>query len=66
MEQLNRDIVNILRKNNDDWVEAIKEGQETKQGIDMGQVVGKNAERFEQVNTAFNAYHERHKKKRWF
>ena len=64
MEQLNKDVVNILKKNNDDWAEAVREGQE-QGGIDMLQIISKNAERFEQINTAFNAYHERHKKKRW-
>lgn len=64
MEQLNKDIVNILKKNNEDWVEAIREGQDGG-GIDMTQIVAKNAARFEEINSAFNNFAERHKKSRW-
>jgi len=55
MIELNRAILEILRKNNDDWTESIREGEQ-QGGIDLTQIISKNAQRFEEINTALNSY----------
>ena len=67
MMQLKSDLVEILRKNNDDWVEAIREG-EASGGIDLSQMIAKNAQRFADLDKAFLTAQERqmNKKGGWF
>lgn len=67
MEELEKNIVRLFKEEHEDWVNHIKEAEESGTGVDIN-LGGNFAGRLEQLLTAIREYKLRQakKKKRWF
>jgi hypothetical protein len=64
MFQLKKDVMDTIKGLNNDWVEAIKTGAETGEGIDMSDMFGKFSEHMAKLDEQFNEAAQRIKGKK--
>lgn len=64
MKELKTKVIEVIDKINNDWVEALKLGEEEDEGIDLTQMFGKFSNNMKELDQYFREAEERQKKKK--
>jgi len=54
MMQLKKDVMNIIKELNNDWVQALRDGAESGEGVDMSDMFGKFSDHMAKLDEEWN------------